>query len=409
MTDINHNQGGIVVAYGGVHQSFQIALAAQEMGALDCFYCAAFDAPGKWGGHLSRLFGADVMRTRRGDGIPAAKVIENPWPWMAQRIRGGFSAVAGRDWHMTNGWFDRWAARQLSHSSARLFVGVETCAMHCLETARKLGIKRVLDCPQFHPAFLERVMQAGADNLGLPRQGKLDGKAMQARKEREFCQAEYFLVYSDVHRRSFEQAGVPAKRIFQCPLWVDTKFWHPATEVSCNAARPLKVLFAGGLGLRKGVVYLLRAADACGPEVSVTLVGAAEAGLDRLLVRKNGPLHRLGPQTKVSLREIYRDHDVFVLPSLADTFGFVALEAMACGRPVVVTDNCGVPVPHESWRVPVMNAEAIAGRLLLYARDRELCREHGRMATRFAAQYTPERYRHQLQGFFRQLLENGNG
>ena len=41
---------GITIAYGGVHQVFQLALAAEELGALDRFYCAAFDAPGKWGG-----------------------------------------------------------------------------------------------------------------------------------------------------------------------------------------------------------------------------------------------------------------------------------------------------------------------------------------------------------------------
>src|ERR1041385_5326270 len=97
------------------------------------------------------------------------------------------------------------------------------------------------------------------------------------------------------------------------------------------------------------------------------------------------------PQTKPRLRELYWQHDVLVLPSLGDSFGFVAMEAMACGLPVIVTENCGVPVPDPSWRVPVMDSEAIAWRLSLYARARSLCHEHGIVAAKFALQFTPER------------------
>jgi glycosyltransferase involved in cell wall biosynthesis len=36
------------------------------------------------------------------------------------------------------------------------------------------------------------------------------------------------------------------------------------------------------------------------------------------------------------------DADVFVLPSLYESFGVAAAEAMACGTPVIVTDGCGI-------------------------------------------------------------------
>jgi len=41
-----------------------------------------------------------------------------------------------------------------------------------------------------------------------------------------------------------------------------------------------------------------------------------------------------GPQPHDRLAQYYRQADVFVFPSLTDTFGLVLLEAMACGCPV---------------------------------------------------------------------------
>jgi hypothetical protein len=62
----------IVVAYSGVHQSYQILLAAEELVELDRFYCSIFDAPGKWGGWRERFralpscFQTGLARTRIG-------------------------------------------------------------------------------------------------------------------------------------------------------------------------------------------------------------------------------------------------------------------------------------------------------------------------------------------------------
>ena len=52
-----------------------------------------------------------------------------------------------------------------------------------------------------------------------------------------------------------------------------------------------------------------------------------------------------------------------------------------------------------------MDSRRIAERLLLYANDRTLCREHGKTAVAFANQFTPERYRKQLGRFFRKVID----
>src|SRR5439155_15393474 len=80
-----HN-GGISVAHTGVHQAFQIALAANEAGLLDRFYCSVFDAPNKWGKSLRLLLGEETLINRRCDGLDPKRVEEIPGPFLINRI-----------------------------------------------------------------------------------------------------------------------------------------------------------------------------------------------------------------------------------------------------------------------------------------------------------------------------------
>jgi glycosyltransferase involved in cell wall biosynthesis len=373
------------------------------MGELDRFYCSIFDAPGKWGGKMGRLLGKEKLASRRCDGIPPAKVHERPWPLLRHRIRARLKPSSARDWFMANDAFDTWAAVQLQGSRSHAFVGSETCAEKSFVVAGERGIIRVLDCPQWHPASLKRVLNEGARRMGLREPKSLDTPAMARRKEREFESAEWLLVYSDAHRHSFERAGIPAAQIFQCPLWVDQTLWHPEPR-PVSVTKTFRVVFAGSVNLRKGIFFLLEAIKQCTKTVELTLAGPINEEGHSILRKTRVPYRAVGVQTKTALRRLYAAHDILVLPSLADSFGFVALEAMACGLPVIVTQNCGVPVPDSAWRVPVMDSEAIARRLEHYAENREALERDGLLAQQFARQFTPERYRDQIKNLFRRIL-----
>src|SRR5437867_2903126 len=123
---------GITVAYSGVHQAFQLALAAAELERLDLFFCSLCDAPGKWGRLASRLFGAAALTNRRCNGIPASKVREYPWPWVAHTLKTRLRPSLREDWLKANNRFDCWVARRLARNASRVLVASETCAEHSL-------------------------------------------------------------------------------------------------------------------------------------------------------------------------------------------------------------------------------------------------------------------------------------
>jgi len=394
---------GITVAYSGVHQAFQIALAAAEINSLDRFYCSIFDAPGKWGRLASRILGSDALLNRRCRGISLNMIWEYPWPLLADSLVAKLRSPRGTDLFIANDNFDRWVARHLTETDSRVFVGVETCAQHSFREAKRLNVRCILDCPQMHPTFLERVYREAGENLGIKIPTIIDTVRMAVRKSWEFQSADCLLVPSEVAKHSFIEAGFSEDKLIVTPLWVDTNLWFPESKRSRDGDSPLRVLFVGGLNWRKGIPYLLDAVRRCGREVRLTLVGSRTDELEECLARNSDLFRWIEPQTKPALRRIYCEHDVFVLPSLADTFGFVALEAMACGLPVIVSENCGAPVPNSSWRVPVMNADAIASRLTFYAENRDLLQEHGEIALNFAPQFTPSRYRDQIKKHLQQV------
>ena len=390
-------EGGVTVGYLGVHAAYQAALTAAELGRLDCFYCSLLAAPGKWGGLISRVAGADRLASRRLSGLPLERVVEHPWPFLAERLHAWVGRGGADRWLRACEAFDRWLANQLAASRSRLIYGVDSCAEATFRQASAMGMVRVAECPGVHPKFMQGIL---AETFGGSGQAYLAAPIPQ-RKLRTYELADVLVTHSAIHTRSFVTAGIPRDRIFECPLWVDPGLFHAEGRVPRPASGGrLRAVFAGRVNVLKGIPWLCDALRRLQADVELTVVGSADAKGRELLGRAPTNVTHRPPVTKAELRAIYQRHDVLVLPSLMDTFGSVALEAMACGLPVIVTDHCGVPVPDESWRVPVRDSDAIAGRLAMYAGDRARLARDAQAALAFARQQTPAAFRQRLAAGF---------
>ncbi len=165
------------------------------------------------------------------------------------------------------------------------------------------------------------------------------------------------------------------------PCGVDMGRFRPQDKRRARAALALPptaptLLFVGRLQPSKGIDTLLQAAADIRrdyPDVGVLVVGG---GLDDQDERETAELnrlqilgHRLGlsnvhyikAQPQEKLAQYYAAADIFVMPSHYESFGMVALEAMACGTPVVaskvgglastiVHGDSGLLVPSGDWR-----------------------------------------------------------
>lgn len=103
-----------------------------------------------------------------------------------------------------------------------------------------------------------------------------------------------------------------------------------------------RLLFAGRLAEEKNVPRIIELAQAL-PDIAVTIAGdgplrsTVEAAAQSL-----ANLDYLGWVPRVDLVDLIDRHDLMLLPSHVESFGTVALEGMARGRPVIVTSTCGI-------------------------------------------------------------------
>jgi D-inositol-3-phosphate glycosyltransferase len=100
----------------------------------------------------------------------------------------------------------------------------------------------------------------------------------------------------------------------------------------------------------------------------------------------------LGPQPQEALPLYYSAAQVVVVPSRYESFGMVALEAMACGTPVIASEVGGLSTLVRDGRtgflVPDRDPQALADRLLPLLADRELRAALGAQGVATAACYT---------------------
>jgi len=210
------------------------------------------------------------------------------------------------------------------------------------------------------------------------------------RDRQKWAVSDRILVPSPYVQQALEQFGVNRDRIHLVPYGLSEDWLNqPATP------QRGRILFVGSVRLLKGSHYLAEAARLLkrrGVDCEVRVVGSVPPNL-MYHPAFDGPVY-VGPVPRSQIQQEFQAADVFVFPTLCDSFGLVQLEAIAFGVPVIATPHCGSVVRDgvEGFIVPVRNATAIADRVEQLVSDRPLRDRLSHNARQRAAQFTWTHY-----------------
>lgn len=172
-----------------------------------------------------------------------------------------------------------------------------------------------------------------------------------------------------------------------------------AAQRASQARAPRAILFVGSWVVRKGIFDLVAALNTVLQEFpDATFMAAGCSASREEIIGDFLPAVRSRVQItphfegNAALAEIYRAHDIFVLPSVFEGHPLVMVEAAACGLALVTTDICGMVDFIEPGRnglmVPVGDVPALTEALRRLCDDSHLVRSLGKAAAVTANQHT---------------------
>ena len=200
--------------------------------------------------------------------------------------------------------------------------------------------------------------------------------------------------------------GISPEKITTTQLGVDPAF-RPINDAAIKGKIAEKydlperfILYVGLLEPRKNLPMLIRAYKRLidgGENFKLVLVGRYGWMYEELLRQINNldleeMVHFTGYVSQEDLPLVYNLSSLFVYPTLYEGFGLPALEAMACGVPVITTDVSSLPeiVGEAGILVPVNNVEALYGAMIAVLGDEDLRRKMINKGIQRAAKFTWE-------------------
>lgn len=298
--------------------------------------------------------------------------------------------------------FDRLVARNLRRRGVQVLVTYENANRESMRAAKKRGLTTVLDLAAVHHQHQRELYAQYADYRSLY-PGEAYFERMCRNKEAALAHTDYVCCLSEYARQTVVETGFTPEKVLVHRLGVDHAVFFPKKEAT--APRPLQIVYTGRMSRLKGLSVLEKALRNFPPQaVQCTLIGPkGDYPVDRL---PQG-MQYVPAMPHHQLAAALRTAHLFVSPAYTDAWAQTAVEAMATGTPVVLSDHTGAA---ELLRrgggmvVPAGNATALAEAINRYVEQPDLLQEQGRRAHEAAQACTWTHYGDQVVGFFRGLL-----
>jgi glycosyltransferase involved in cell wall biosynthesis len=343
----------VVLVHSGARDAYQVSLAFSERGMLESFVTDLFwPSDRQFCASVSRRLPAQLqslLKQRSEPRIPSSSVSLCGFVGLAtlllDKLPGVPMPLRRRVMRFADAALGRHAGRLARRSNANLL----SYSYYAYDAFREYGRPGVLFQLHPHPGTMRRILteelEANPDCASsLLQEWEL------SLSERDFnhlvmepTMASHILVASSFTKASLVEHGISPSQISVLPYGVDLERFRPLEFQPKDQRTGLNLLFVGRINQRKGIKYLLQALQLLQrDDVHLTICGRVIDDL-KLFDAFSSQVTVRPSVSADELVEAYQVSDLFVFPSVAEGFGQVLLEAMACGLPILSTTHTAAP------------------------------------------------------------------
>jgi hypothetical protein len=295
-------------------------------------------------------------------------------------------------------------ARQPFDEECRGTFTYNTAGLELMMVAKRLGMVRVME-QTIAPLVIEnQILQV--ENSLFPGWEIFESESavfqlLCAREKAEWELSDRIICGSAFVKNAIGSAGGPMEKCDVVPYGFGRDSVEKLPKIR-ERGSPIRVLFVGDVGLRKGVQYLNQLAERMKGFAEVRLVGPISVDSHiELDLRKN--MEMLGSLPRKEVDAHFEWADVFVLPSVCEGSATVIYEALSWGLPVICTENCGSVVRHgqDGFIVPLRGVDEMQDSLAKLLVDEDLYCWMSKSAVQRSRQYSIPMYSQRIEELLR--------
>lgn len=273
--------------------------------------------------------------------------------------------------------------------------------------AKNEGIKILVDHSIAHPAYMEKHLRNEFKKNNTPFYLGISNPLWKEIMH-DCEEGDRLLVNSDFVKNTFVEYGFDANKIDVVYLGVRPDFF--GLKKSYELTGPLKILFTGGFGFRKGAEYSLRAMqklDDLKIDYEYIVVGSNAEARTLLEQYPIKHLRLVGMVPQDDLKQYLSEADIYLFPSLCEGCASSGMEAMAAGLPVITTVESGLPITNEENGLVVESkrVDDIVDAILKLHNNQAMRKQLGTIASKLVSNnYTWEKYAANVADIYNKMI-----
>lgn len=410
----------VIVAHPGKQHSFQLAYGLKKCN-LDVIYCTTvYNKPHSLTWFIIKMLRGNNKQKailRRDDRLDDAQVIQfcelsALLLLFCSRFKKLKKLSSKLDLNIKNH-FGVKVAKLAMKTQCDAVVMYDTNATKGFEYLSKKApqIKRIMDVSAANRLYMKNIYEKDftlspsfSDKLFSERSFLWNENSLE-RLKKEIVLTNQFLVPSKFVKDSLTYSGVKQESVFICPYGANYSSINVPKKYYTD--RPLQIVYVGNVTEMKGIYYLLEATQKIDKKkATFTIVGNYDKD-DVHFSKYIDSVSFTGLILHSEVEKVLKNADLFVFPSLGDSFGLAVLEALSCGLPCIVSEYTGakdIITDYENgFVVKAQSVDAIVEKIDWCVTHKDKLQKMSENAIEVAKQYSWDLYYRTLES----LLSSG--